>query len=62
MATMTVEWKPGDPLPKGKTDQARVDMMTEAEKEQNALDDPDSLPMTEEEWAKFQHVTPDEEN
>ena len=41
-------WQPG----KGKTDWARIDAMTDGEIEANALSDPDSLPFTDEEWAK----------
>lgn len=58
MPTVTVEWQPDDPLPKGKTDQIRMDNMTEEEIEAKALDDPDSIPMTEEEWRMFERKIP----
>ena len=37
---------------KGETDWARIDAMTEEEIEANALSDPDSIPFTDEDWAK----------
>ena len=36
----------------GQTDFQRLDAMTDAEIEANALSDPDALPMTDEEWAQ----------
>ncbi len=41
---------------KGKTDWERVNNMTEEEIEQNALDDPDSYPYTEEELEQIEPV------
>ena len=46
------EWK----QMKGKTDWERVHNMTEEEIEQNALDDPDALPYTEEELEQIEPV------
>ncbi|NJL83330.1 MAG: hypothetical protein HC890_10970 [Chloroflexaceae bacterium] len=44
----------------GKTDWARVDAMTDEEIEQNALDDPDNLPLSEEMLKKLRPVNPQE--
>jgi len=46
------EWK----QMKGKTDWERIHNMTEEEIEQNALDDPDSYPYTEEELEQIEPV------
>jgi putative transcriptional regulator len=43
-------------LPESKSDWARVDAMTEEELHQNALDDPDNPPLTEEQLARFRRV------
>jgi putative transcriptional regulator len=49
-----IRYRPGtDPKPKGKTDWARVDAMTEEEIEAAALSDPDAQPLTDEELAQF---------
>ena len=43
-------------LPRGKTDWARIDAMSDAEIEQAALSDPDALPTSPEALKKFQRV------
>ncbi len=43
---------------KGQTDWDRVDAMTDEEIEQNALDDPDSLPITDEMWNEAKVIFP----
>lgn len=46
----TVRHRPGiDPQPVGRTDWARVEAMSDAEIEANALSDPDAQPFTDEE-------------
>lgn len=40
----------------GQTDWARVDAMTDEELHQNALDDPDNPPLTEEQLARARRV------
>ena len=44
------------------TDQERVDNITEEEIEQNALDDPDNPPLTDEELEQFETVYPDQQS
>jgi hypothetical protein len=44
---------------KGQTNWARIDSMTEAEIEQNALDDPDNQPLTDEFWDKAEVIFPE---
>lgn len=46
--------------PKSKTDWDRLDQLTDEEINQLAESDPDSKPMTDEEWAKAKRVTLDE--
>ena len=44
------------------TDWERVDNITEEEIEQNALDDPDNPPLTDEELEQFEIVYPDQQS
>jgi hypothetical protein len=44
---------------KGQTDWARLDAMTEEEVEQNALNDPDNQPLTDEFWDKTEVIFPE---
>ncbi|PSO63006.1 MAG: hypothetical protein BRC40_03460 [Cyanobacteria bacterium QH_8_48_120] len=44
------------------TDWERVDNITEEEIEQNALDDPDNPPLTDEELEQFETVYPDQQS
>jgi len=53
---MTV--KPGDAPPRGDTDWARVDAMTEDEVLAAALSDPVAQPLRPEELAKMRRVSP----
>lgn len=53
---MTV--KPGDTPPRGDTDWARLDAMTEEEAIAAALADPDAQPLSPEELAKMRRVSP----
>ncbi len=55
---MVLEWKLGEPLPESKTDYERLKNLTEEEIERNALNDPDALPMSEEQWKAFQRPVP----
>ncbi len=57
---ITVVRKKGEPT-HGKTDHERLKKMTEEEIEQNALDDPDALPMSDEEMKGFKRVVPKKE-
>ncbi len=50
--------KPGDTPPRGDTDWARVDAMTEVEVLAAALADPDAQPLGPEELAKMRRVSP----
>jgi putative transcriptional regulator len=49
--------KPGDPLPRGDTDWARLDAMTDEEVMASALSDPDAQPLTAEQLAKMRRVS-----
>jgi putative transcriptional regulator len=49
---------PGDALPPGKTDWARLDAMTDEEVVAAAKSDPDAQPLTSEELAKMRRVSP----
>jgi uncharacterized protein (DUF4415 family) len=51
-----------DKLPASKTDWARVQAMTDAEIEHNALTDPDAPPITAEMWKSAVLVVPGEES
>jgi putative transcriptional regulator len=55
--TTRVMLKPGDPLPKGATDWARLDAMTEDEARAAALSDPDAPPSSPEGLAKMRRVS-----
>lgn len=50
--------KPGETPPRGKTDWARVDALTEEEILAAALADPDAQPLGPEELAKMHRVSP----
>ncbi len=54
--TTRVTIKSGDPLPRGNTDWARLDAMTEAEAMAAALSDPDAQPLTKEQLARMRRV------
>jgi putative transcriptional regulator len=49
--------KPGDPVPPGDTDWARLDATTDEEVMAAALSDPDALPLTPEQLAKMRRVS-----
>jgi putative transcriptional regulator len=49
--------KPGQPLPKGDTDWARLDAMTDQEVHAAALADPDAQPLTDEQLARMRRVS-----
>jgi len=49
--------KPGDKLPRGKTDWARLDAMTDDEILAAARSDPDAQPLTPEQLAKMRRVS-----
>jgi putative transcriptional regulator len=49
--------KPGDTLPRGDTDWARLDAMTDEEVMAAALSDPDAQPLTPERLAKMRRVS-----
>ena len=55
--TTRVTVKPGDPLPRGDTDWARLDAMTDEEVTAAALSDPDAQPLTSEQLAKMRRVS-----
>jgi putative transcriptional regulator len=55
--TTRVTMKPGDPLPQGGTDWARLDAMTDEEVMTAALSDPDARPLTREELARMRRVS-----
>jgi len=55
--TTRVTVKPGEPLPRGKTDWARLDAMTDEEVIAAALSDPDARPLTPEQLAKMRRVS-----
>jgi hypothetical protein len=50
--------KPGEASPRGETDWARVDAMTDEEVLAAALSDPDAQPLAPEELAKMRQVSP----
>jgi putative transcriptional regulator len=56
--TTKVTVKPGDTPPRGNTDWARVEAMTEEELLAAALSDPDAQPLSPEELAKMRRVSP----
>jgi putative transcriptional regulator len=49
--------KPGEPLPRGDTDGARLDAMTDEEIVAAALSDPDAQPLTPEQLARMRRVS-----
>ena len=53
---MRVTVKPGDALPRGNTDWARLKAMTNEEIAAAALSDPDALPLTPEQLGKMRRV------
>jgi len=55
--TTQVTLKPGESLPRGDTDWARLDAMTDEEVVAAALSDPDAQPLTPEQLAKMRRVS-----
>jgi hypothetical protein len=55
--TTRVTLKPGDPLPRGDTDWARLDAMTDEEVVAAALSDPDAQPLTPDQLVKMRRVS-----
>jgi putative transcriptional regulator len=55
--TTRVHVKPGDALPRGSTDWARLNALTEEEIMAAALSDPDALPLSAEQLAKMRRVS-----
>ena len=55
--TTRVTVKPGDPLPRGETDWARLDAMTDEQVLDAARSDPDAQPLTSEQLAKMRRVS-----
>src|SRR5262249_24762642 len=55
--TTRVTIKPGDALPRGATDWARLNAMTDEEAVAAALSDPDAQPLTHEQLAKMRRVS-----
>jgi putative transcriptional regulator len=55
--TTRVTVKPGDTLPRGDTDWARLDAMTDEEVVAAALSDPDAQPLTPEQLSKMRRVS-----
>jgi len=55
--TTRITTKPGDSLPRGKTDWAQLDGMTDAEVVAAALSDPDAQPLTPEQLARMRRVS-----
>ena len=55
--TTRVIVKPGEPLPRGKTDWVRLDAMTDDEVVAAALSDPDAQPLTPEQLAGMRRVS-----
>ena len=55
--TTRVTVKPGDTLPRGKTDWSRLDAMTDEDVLADARSDPDAQPRTPEQLAKMRHVS-----
>jgi putative transcriptional regulator len=54
--TTRVTVKPGEPLPRGNTDWARLKAMTDEEVMAAALSDPDAQPLTAEQLARMRRV------
>ena len=55
--TTRVTVKPGDTLPRGKTDWARLDAMTDEQVLAAAQSDPDAQPLTHEQLAKMRRLS-----
>jgi len=55
--TTRVSVKPGEELPRGNTDWARLDAMTDEEVRAAALSDPDSQPLGRERLARMRRVS-----
>lgn len=55
--TTRITVKPGDPLPQGATDWARLEAMTDEEVRAAALSDPDAQPLTPEQLARMRRVS-----
>jgi putative transcriptional regulator len=55
--TTRVTVTPGEPLPRGDTDWARLDAMTDEEVMAAALSDPDAQPLTSEQLARMRRVS-----
>jgi putative transcriptional regulator len=55
--TTRVDMKPGDPPPRGDTDWARLNAMSDEEVVTVALSDPDAQPLTPEQLAKMRRVS-----
>jgi putative transcriptional regulator len=55
--TTRVTMKPGEPVPQGDTDWARLNAMTDREVVAEALSDPDAQPLSPEELAKMHRVS-----
>jgi len=55
--TTRVTVKPGEPMPRGKTDWVRLDTMTDDEIMAAALSDPDAQPLTPQQLAKMRRVS-----
>ena len=56
-AITQVTVRPGQPLPRGDTDWARLDTMTDEEIHAAALADPDAQPLTDEQLARMRRVS-----
>ena len=56
-AITQVTVRPGEPIPKGDTDWARLDAMTDEEIHAAALADPDAQPLTDEQLARMRRVS-----
>src|SRR5712672_2941726 len=57
IGTTRVTVKPGDALPRGDTDWARLDAMTDEEVVASALSDPDAQPLSPEQLARMRRVS-----
>ena len=55
--TTRITVKPDDPLPKGTTDWARLEAMTDQEVTAAALSDPDAQPLSPEQLARMRRVS-----
>jgi putative transcriptional regulator len=57
-AITRVTVKPGDPLPEGDTDWARIDALTDEDVMAAALSDPNAQPLTAKQLAEMRRVSP----